>query len=251
MATHPVFTPGGCRPEGAASRGQFRFAGRRPYRTVPRRQLPDRTLYAFEKFLDQLGIKHAILVGNSLGGRISWETAVARPDLADRLVLIDSRGYPGEAGPDPIAVKIATSPGLGSVVDRAHHAAKRNRKESRASVRRSAKADTECGGPLLRVAPALWKPAGADSADEQESYTDSGRIPTITIPTLILWGELDHVVPVPDAERFRHDITHSQLVVFKQWGHVPQEEDPAHAGGLSGALRLSQRCKCSLKSLTF
>jgi pimeloyl-ACP methyl ester carboxylesterase len=62
---------------------------------------------------------------------------------------------------------------------------------------------------------------------EQESYTDSDRIRTITIPTLILWGELDHVVPVPAGERFRHDIAHSQLIVFKQLGHVPQEEDPA------------------------
>ena len=38
--------------------------------------------------LDQLGVKHAVLVGNSLGGRIAWQTALARRDLAERLVLI-------------------------------------------------------------------------------------------------------------------------------------------------------------------
>jgi pimeloyl-ACP methyl ester carboxylesterase len=62
---------------------------------------------------------------------------------------------------------------------------------------------------------------------EQDSYTDSDRIKTIAIPTLILWGGLDPVVPVRDAERFHQDIAHSQLVVFSQLGHVPMEEDPA------------------------
>jgi pimeloyl-ACP methyl ester carboxylesterase len=62
---------------------------------------------------------------------------------------------------------------------------------------------------------------------EQVSDTDSDRIKTITIPTLILWGGLDHHVPVPDAQRFHRDIAGSQLVVFNQLGHLPQEEDPA------------------------
>ncbi len=51
---------------------------------------------------------------------------------------------------------------------------------------------------------------------EQDSYTDSDRIKTIAIPTLILWGGLDPVVPVRDAERFHQDIAHSELVVFSQ-----------------------------------
>ena len=62
---------------------------------------------------------------------------------------------------------------------------------------------------------------------EQEPDTTSERIRTIAIPTLILWGRLDHVVPVSDAERFHHDIVNSQLVVFDQLGHVPQEEGSA------------------------
>src|SRR5262245_4071459 len=53
--------------------------------------------------LDHLQVNHAILIGNSLGGRIAWETAFSRPDLVSRLVLIDARGYPGEAGPPPLA----------------------------------------------------------------------------------------------------------------------------------------------------
>lgn len=180
-----------------------------------------------EKFLDQLGIKHAILVGNSLGGRIGWETAVARPDLADRLVLIDSRGYPGEAGPDPIAVKIARVPVLGPLL--IEHITPRSVIEKSLG---QAYGDPRKLTPDLadRYYELLLRSGNRRALIlqiEQESYTDSDRIRTITIPTLILWGELDRVVPVPDAERFRHDIAHSQLIVFKQLGHVPQEEDPA------------------------
>ena len=61
---------------------------------------------------------------------------------------------------------------------------------------------------------------------QQESYGDAERIKTIAIPTLILWGGLDHIVPVTGAEHFHRDIAHSQLVVFGQLGHVPQEEGP-------------------------
>ena len=63
-----------------------------------------------EDLLNQLSIKHAILVGNSLGGRIAWETAVARPDLVYRLVLIDSTGYPGEGDSPPIVFQMAKIP---------------------------------------------------------------------------------------------------------------------------------------------
>ncbi len=180
-----------------------------------------------EDLLDQLKVTHATLVGNSLGGRIAWETTVARPDLADRLVLIDSRGYPGEAGPTPVAVKIAEIPAFGpwliehitprSVIEKSLQQAYGDpRKLTSDRVDRYYELLLRTGNRRALILQI-----------EQESYADSDRIKTITIPTLILWGGLDHVVPVPDAERFHQDIAHSQLAVFSQLGHVPQEEDPA------------------------
>ncbi|MFI4936344.1 MAG: alpha/beta fold hydrolase [Caulobacterales bacterium] len=180
-----------------------------------------------EGLLDQLGIKHATLVGNSLGGRIAWETTLARTDLADRLVLIDPRGYPGEAGADPIAVKIAELPVVGPLI--IEHITPRSLIEK--------SLDNAYGDPrkltpdLLDRYYELILRAGNRRAlilqIQQESYADSERIKTIATPTLILWGGLDHIVPAPDAERFHDDIARSQLVVFDQLGHVPQEEDPA------------------------
>jgi len=46
------------------------------------------------------------------------------------------------------------------------------------------------------------------------------------LPTLILWGDRDNLIPPELGERFHQDINDSQLVRFDQLGHVPQEEDP-------------------------
>ena len=179
-----------------------------------------------EDLLGQLGIKHATLVGNSFGGRIAWETAVARPELADRLVLIDSTGYPGEGESPPIVFQMAKIPVFRWLIEHVtpRSFVKKNLMEAYGDPRKLT-------SDLVDRYYELFLRAGNRRAFilqfEQDSDTDSDRIKTIAIPTLILWGGRDHVVAVPDADRFHQDIAHSQLVVFGQLGHVPQEEGTA------------------------
>ena len=52
------------------------------------------------------------------------------------------------------------------------------------------------------------------------------QIPKVKIPTLILWGRRDRLIPVEAGERFQRDIAGSRLILFDDLGHVPQEEDP-------------------------
>ena len=179
-----------------------------------------------EDLFNQLGIKHAILVGNSLGGRIAWETALARPDLVYRLVLIDSTGYPDEGESPPLIFQMAKIPVFRWLIEHV---------TPRSFVRKNL---MEAYGDPGKLTPdlvdryyELFLRAGNRRAFilqfEQEPDNDPDRIRSIAIPTLILWGGRDHVVPVSDAQRFHHDIPNSRLVVFSQLGHVPQEEDPA------------------------
>ena len=53
------------------------------------------------------------------------------------------------------------------------------------------------------------------------------RLPQIKVPTLILWGERDRLIPLRWGREFEKAIPGSRLVVFPKLGHVPQEEDPA------------------------
>ncbi|MEP6504012.1 MAG: hypothetical protein ABJD97_11815, partial [Betaproteobacteria bacterium] len=51
------------------------------------------------------------------------------------------------------------------------------------------------------------------------------RIKALHLPTLILWGGKDRLLPAVNARNFQRDIAGSQLVIFPALGHVPQEED--------------------------
>ena len=53
----------------------------------------------------------------------------------------------------------------------------------------------------------------------------SARIASIKVPTLILWGQQDRLIPVAQASAFKRLIPGSELIVFDGLGHVPQEED--------------------------
>jgi pimeloyl-ACP methyl ester carboxylesterase len=53
------------------------------------------------------------------------------------------------------------------------------------------------------------------------------RIRDLGVPTLILWGGRDGLIPLEYGALFNRDIEGSRLVVFDDLGHVPQEEDPA------------------------
>jgi pimeloyl-ACP methyl ester carboxylesterase len=58
------------------------------------------------------------------------------------------------------------------------------------------------------------------------SVTHAHRIAELKLPTLIMWGGRDRLIPPDTAERFHQDIAGSIKVVFDDLGHMPQEEDP-------------------------
>src|SRR5262249_37087241 len=55
----------------------------------------------------------------------------------------------------------------------------------------------------------------------------ASEIPRLKLPTLIISGGRDHLIPPDAAQHFHHDVAGSQLVIFDDLGHVAHEEDPA------------------------
>jgi pimeloyl-ACP methyl ester carboxylesterase len=189
----------------------------------------DYSIAAYVRFvgavMDILGVKSFVLAGNSLGGQVAWATAVAMPQRVSKLILVDAAGYPLESISVPVGFWIASTPGLRSVMEYVLP-----RGLVQASVR------NVYGNPAV-VTPALVdryyeltlragnRPALARRL-EQKLSGDVAQIKTISIPTLILWGSKDRLIPPSNAKRFEADIVGSQLVVFEGLGHVPHEEGP-------------------------
>lgn len=176
--------------------------------------------------MDKLGVKQAVIAGNSFGGNVAWKTAADYPDRVSKLVLVDAAGYAYNATSMPIGFRLAMIPSLRPVMGKL---LPRSMIES--SVR-------NVYGDPSKVTPALidryyeltLRAGNRDALVERFQQSKSGeaqeQIRQITQPTLIIWGGQDHLIPPDNADKFQHDIAGSRLAVFDKLGHVPHEEDP-------------------------
>ena len=190
----------------------------------------DYSIAAYVRFvvavMDQLGVQRFVLAGNSLGGQIAWSVAAAHPQRVERLVLVDAAGYPFEPQSVPIGFQMARLPILAPLM--------RNTLP-RGLVERSVR--NVYGNPA-KVTPELVD-LYADMTLREGNRRALGlrmaqrlavapeRIATLKLPTLILWGGQDRLIPPDNAQKFARDIPGSRLVMFDDLGHVPHEEDPA------------------------
>jgi len=188
--------------------------------------------------LDQLGVKEFVLAGNSLGGQIAWGTALAIPERVKKLVLIDSAGYPIRSTSVPIGFMVARTPGLRVLME---HVLPRGVVES--SVR-SVYGDPNRVKPELvdRYYDLTLRAGNREALAFRMDQSASGeeiKIKSLKLPTLIMWGAKDQLIPLDNGNRFESDIKGSKLTIFGDLGHVPHEEDP---------LRTADAFKAFLKS---
>lgn len=175
--------------------------------------------------LDHLRMNRVVLVGNSFGGQLAWRFALAHPERSARLVLVDAAGYPRNAESVPIGFRLAGIPALAPLMSRL---LPRSMIES--SVRNVYGDPDKVDDELVERYYQLTLREGNRQALRQRfAQAPSGelheRIGELQLPTLIIWGARDRLIPPDNAERFAADIEGSQLVLFDDLGHVPQEED--------------------------
>lgn len=178
------------------------------------------------KLLDALGIPKAIVAGNSLGGYIAWATAIRYPDRVSKLVLVDASGYPYQAESVPIAFKLSQNK-LAKILLKNFI--------PKFIVRSSI--ENVYGDPSLvsddlvdRYYQLALREGNRAAISERFTQTQPGdlrfKLGELTVPTLLLWGGKDKLIPLHVGEQFKKDIPHSTLVVFDELGHVPHEEAP-------------------------
>ena len=70
------------------------------------------------------------------------------------------------------------------------------------------------------------KPGFDDALRACHEYDFRDRLPDVKVPTLIVWGEKDSIIPVRDADEFERLIEDSRKVVMRDTGHIPMAERP-------------------------
>lgn len=177
--------------------------------------------------LDYLKLEKVWLCGNSMGGEIALNIALANPQRVAGLILIDSAGV-NVPGSGSLAPRYLQFPVVGRVLTAlALTSDKLVRQGLEKSFYDQTKVTAERvanyyrplrtrGGQLAAVrARTQWKLFPIEA--------DLGRI---TLPTLIIWGSDDRLIPLEAGRKMSLLIKDSRLVIFDNCGHVPQEEMP-------------------------
>lgn len=139
------------------------------------------------------------LIGHSMGGQIAIALTAERPDLVRSLVLVNAAGMPFRLDPRP-HVKAVPKPPYGG-----------------AGIARVLVPDFFRAGPAS-VAVASARVVRGDMRD---------RMHGIRVPTLLVWGANDPLVPLIYGEAMQHEIAGSRLVVIPGAAHVAMWDRPA------------------------
>ncbi|MDQ2999029.1 MAG: alpha/beta hydrolase [Chloroflexota bacterium] len=177
-----------------------------------------------ERFCAIRGDAQIVLVGHSMGGNIALELALARPDLVERLVLVDAAVQPAEM---PMYTRSYLDQTFGWAVLRTSMVAARQI----SLVGRYVPHEHQ-GGVVL---PALRRVTymARNDADAMRVLLDrlfenpiGPRLADLRVPTLVISGEFDPLVPPPLSERVAAAIPGAQYAVIHRAAHNPMDERP-------------------------
>jgi len=176
--------------------------------------------------LDRLGVERAVLVGNSIGGRLAWTFAGANPDRVDKLVLISPDGF---ASPGFEYGRAPEVPGVLSLMR--YVLPKALLRPNIVAAYGDPDALTE--ETLERYHALLLAPGNRDAMIERMRQTilvdPAPILRGIEAPVLLLWGEKDGLIPVSNAADYMRALPDGRLVTFPSLGHVPHEEAPGES----------------------
>ena len=174
--------------------------------------------------LDTLHVDSVYLVGNSMGGMMSWGAAADHPYKVKKLVLIAAAGYDLE-NVSNTAARMLKVPMVGYFLKHGFPLS-----FSEGNAKKVFFDPTKINPESVKNNNSMWNRDGnipaAISLASSGQFPDSSLIATIKCPTLVIWGKDDKIVPVNHAYRFQRDIKGSQLVIFDSCGHCAMIEMP-------------------------
>jgi pimeloyl-ACP methyl ester carboxylesterase len=179
-----------------------------------------------DRAMIKLGINSFVLGGNSMGGGVSWAYAHRHPEKLRGLVLVDASGQPEPEPQDlPIGFRIAQTPVLRdvmlyitprSIIEQSLHQSVTNQ-----SVVTAANVDRYW--ELLRYPGNRQATIDRFGSPREPAVTGAPKLP---IPTLILWGADDKLIPASSATWFKAQVPEANVIIYPAVGHLMMEEIP-------------------------
>lgn len=175
-----------------------------------------------------LGVQRFTLAGNSMGGNTAWSYALAFPETLEGLILVDASGWPEtdeENENSPFIFTLLANPVARTVM----------KDLDMTSLTRSGLEDSYTDQSFvtdelveryvaLSRAPGHRETLLGIMAGERVEAT-AENLSVINVPTLVMWGRDDNLVPVSSAQKFADAIPGATQVIYDGVGHLPQEEE--------------------------
>ncbi|QFT77175.1 alpha/beta fold hydrolase [Erythrobacter sp. THAF29] len=178
----------------------------------------------------RLGLEQFVLGGNSMGGKHALAFAAAYPERVLGLVLVDSGGPPDlrEEKDDGgnLGFTIARTPIINSLAESITP-----RSLIRTSLEQTVSNKAIVSDAMVDRYWELLRYPGNRRATMKRFSTDydplaEGEISGIEVPTLIMWGDEDRLIPLAAGEWLDERMPDSELIVYRGIGHLPQKEAP-------------------------
>ena len=174
--------------------------------------------------LNHLGIQKISLIGHSIGGRLAWNFAAAHPERIEKLVLVAPDGF---ASP---GFEYGKSPEIGLSLQAMRYVLPKTLLRMSlepAYANASAMTDQRLTRyHELMLAPGV-RPALIARLEQSILQDPNPILTNIKVPTLLLWGDQDAMIPVANAADYLRALPNARLVRIPGVGHLPQEEAPA------------------------
>ena len=185
-----------------------------------------RTLAILRGLMERLSIQKAVLVGNSMGGRIAWRFAAEYPEQVSRLILISPDGF---ASP---GFSYGRSPQVPATLKLMKYFLPRAfvRPNLAAAYADPAKLSDATLDRYYDLLLATGNRAAMIKRMQQTVLVDPvPLLRRINAPTLLLWGEQDRLIPFGNSADYLRALSNAKLVSFAKLGHVPHEEAPSES----------------------
>ena len=180
---------------------------------------------------EALKLPRFVIAGNSMGGGVAWKVALLAPRQLRGLVLVAAAGWPAHTqGQSPsLAFRVLQHP-IGRWV--------LARIDNKPLIAQGLKAQVHDKGLITEAVVQRWadyqlypghRAILMSAPPGSHSQATAEKLAAIRLPTLVMHGEYDPLIPVENSRQFASAIAGARLITYPEVGHLPQREIPARS----------------------